>query len=141
MRLHELDAQERALCLERFASALAAVPEVRLAFAHGSFVEGEPFRDVDVAVLLAGPSLRRGIGRVEDALAHALAGVSLAVDLHPLLDVVPLNDAPPHFRFEVAGRGRLLHEYAAGDALLFWTIACSQLIDYRDWRRAHGADV
>jgi predicted nucleotidyltransferase len=48
-RVHE---EEKGRVEERLAGALAGEPDVVFAYLHGSFVEGEVFRDIDVAVFL-----------------------------------------------------------------------------------------
>ncbi len=85
---------------EKLRRALEKHPEVIFAYLHGSVLETEHFRDVDVAVYFD--------GSVKDPLK---AELSLAVELEEELgvevDVRALNDAPPAFRYR-AVRGKLL---------------------------------
>ena len=85
---------------EKLRRALEKHPEVIFAYLHGSVLETEHFRDVDVAVYFD--------GSVKDVLK---AELSLAVELEEELgvevDVRALNDAPPAFRYR-AVRGKLL---------------------------------
>lgn len=133
--MHDLPAPERRRWLDAIRRALAALDEVRLAYAFGSFPRGEPFRDIDVGVLLAEPLSWRVPGRIADAVRAAVPDAPAPVD------VVPLNDAPASFRKNVADGGVVLYERVPGAALDFWVRACSEWMDFTAWRRAHGLDA
>ncbi|WP_456366803.1 type VII toxin-antitoxin system MntA family adenylyltransferase antitoxin [Thermococcus sp.] len=85
---------------EKLGRALERHPEIVFAYLHGSVLETEHFRDVDVAVYFD--------SSVKDVLK---AELSLAVELEEELgvevDVRALNDAPPAFRYR-AVEGKLL---------------------------------
>ena len=89
---------DRATVLARLSDALSARNDIAYAYAHGSFVEGLPFRDIDIAVA------RRGTGR--DASGDPLFWTSALADaLGPVagypVDVQVLDDAPLTFRSPV----------------------------------------
>lgn len=86
--------------LRRLATALAERREILFAYAHGSFAEGRPFRDLDVAVWVD-PDVERG----QDPLDHEIdLGLALERVVGLRVDVRRLNEAPLGFRF-YASRG------------------------------------
>jgi len=77
--------------------------DVVFAYLHGSFVQGEEFRDVDVAVFLAGGSVR-----LHDDVEYEISlSLKLEKKLGLPVDVKILNNAPLGFRYH-ASRGTLL---------------------------------
>lgn len=132
MRRHDLSDAERRRILEALSDELRGTQGLRLVFAFGSFVRGEPFRDLDLAVLFDDPRDWRGIGRVEGRASEALGELDVPID------IVPLNDASPAFRREVVREGRLLWEREPGTAREFEVQSVSEDMDYRAFRRAHG---
>lgn len=78
------------------AEALSPVPH-RFALLFGSAARGEPFRDLDVAIL-GGPS---------DLSERLALGVRLEAVVKFPVDLVPLEQAPLALQFE-ASKGRLL---------------------------------
>jgi uncharacterized protein len=95
-RAYRLDRADRERVAARIGTILGARTDVLLALIFGSFVDGEAFHDLDLAIWTAGT-----------------AGARLDVDLAASLsrefgfpvDVRRLNDAPVSFRFN-ALRGR-----------------------------------
>ncbi len=95
------DAHER--CVRRLAEALAGEEAILFAYLFGSFADGRPFEDVDVAVFVA-PDHRV----VDDPLSwqfRLAARLQEAIRLP--VDVVLLHDAPLGLR-AAALHGRLL---------------------------------
>jgi predicted nucleotidyltransferase len=88
----------------RLAQALDAHPEILVAVLHGSFVRGEPFRDVDVAVWLNPLRLSKD---ARFRLALELS-VQLRLTLAFPVDVRVLNDAPLSFRYHALRGSSLL---------------------------------
>ncbi len=80
------------------AEAAAGEPDVVFAYLYGSFLEGEAFRDVDIAAFL--DPLPAPPGPQKAALRQA--GLSL------LVDVQVLNATPPAFRFAAIRPCRIL---------------------------------
>jgi predicted nucleotidyltransferase len=83
----------RALLRER----LAARPEVRFAYVHGSFLERETLGDVDVAVSVEPGSL---LGADVTSYELTLEGV-LGLGLRVPIEVRVLEDAPVSFQYAV----------------------------------------
>lgn len=128
MPRHDLPTEDRFALLARAAAALAAMSQVRVAWAFGSFVRAEPFRDLDVAVVLDEPWSLLSLGRVARMVAEALGWPPWEVD------VVPLNDATPAFRWAVVREGRVLYERTPGDATEDWVLARNLWLDFSAWR-------
>ncbi|MBI4588661.1 MAG: nucleotidyltransferase domain-containing protein [Candidatus Rokubacteria bacterium] len=70
-------------------------PEILCAYLHGSFLKGDPYRDIDVAVWVD-PTRRGARSRAQYALDLSVA---LHVALRCPVDVQVLNDAPLAFRY------------------------------------------
>jgi predicted nucleotidyltransferase len=113
--------------LEALKKALAADPQVRLAYLFGSQVHGQPgpSSDVDLAVLLE----RSPSWEEEQDLRRSLAG------LVRRLDVVILNDAPPVLRYEVVTAGRCLLVRDSREQAEFEIHALSRFQDIQPFRR------
>lgn len=91
--------EERETILGIIRDRLAERREIVFAYVHGSFVEGGPYRDVDLAVFLE-------VGRVEPASwrRYELAlATELQLTLAQPVDVRVLNDAPLAFRHHATG--------------------------------------
>jgi predicted nucleotidyltransferase len=131
--LHDAPRPDREQMLERVGRALAGVDGIELGYAFGSFARGEPFRDLDVAVLLDDARNWRTPARAGRAIWEALGRPGFEID------VVPLNDASPAFKRAVVTENRLVFERHSGSAADFWVSAVSEDIDFREWKRAHGA--
>ncbi|CAD5243325.1 type VII toxin-antitoxin system MntA family adenylyltransferase antitoxin [Thermococcus camini] len=98
MEVYHLSIPERDVIKERIRAYLMSREDVLFAYIHGSFLEGRPFRDIDVAVFVRSKPGRFYEMELEDELS-GLTGFPLDVRL--------LNDAPVEFRFHVIG-GELL---------------------------------
>lgn len=86
---------DREQIVGRLRHELEARPEIVLALLHGSFPQGGPYRDVDVAVWLDPGALSR-----DERFRYALdLSVRLHVELGSPIDVRVLNDAPLAFRY------------------------------------------
>ena len=111
--------------LESAAKAfLAAKDGILFAYIHGSFVTGERFRDVDLAVYFANPRGRR----IEEEL-------SLESELSRVMKNLPvdlriLNDAPLSFRYNVIRYG---HPVFVRDSDARFEFEESTLRDYFDF--------
>ncbi|MFN3928368.1 MAG: type VII toxin-antitoxin system MntA family adenylyltransferase antitoxin [Thermoflexus sp.] len=106
MKIYQASPQEKERIAELLAAALAAEPDVVFAYLHGSFVEADAFRDIDVAAFFDPLPERpwRREGELADRLEAALraAGFSFPVD------VQALNRAPPAFRAAAIRSRRIL---------------------------------
>jgi len=92
--------------LQRIGTALQTRLEILFAYAHGTFLENGPFRDLDIALFIEPDQMpiRRLV--YETDLERELGCIVEAV--FPV-DVRILNDAPRAFQFN-ALRGRLLFD-------------------------------
>ena len=100
MRSHVLSRREKEEMLEALTALLVEHEEILFAYAHGSFLEDGPFRDLDVAVWVEGHPPRRF--EYEDGLVLEFAHKRLFT--FPL-DIRVLNDAPIAFqRYAIGGR-------------------------------------
>jgi len=95
--------QERSAITDAIWNQLETHPEILWAYLHGSFLEGGPYRDIDIAVWV-------------DPTAASLKGwrwyevdlaTTLELRLHQPVDIRVLNDAPLAFRYH-ALKGQLL---------------------------------
>lgn len=129
----EASREERRATLTRIAEVARRLPEVRLVYVFGSFIDGGPFRDLDLAVVF-----ERTPGWQAPALVAREVG--LAIGAGPEIDVVVLNDAETMFKEHIAERGRLIFERHPGDASEFVAMARSEAIDLREWRRTRALE-
>ncbi|MCU7787738.1 nucleotidyltransferase domain-containing protein [Pyrobaculum sp. 3827-6] len=126
-RWFELSGEERRRVVETLRRELEGDAGIAFAFVFGSFVEGGPFRDVDVGIYL-----RRSLDVLE-AYAYAeelSARLSRAVALP--VDVVVLNFAPTWLRRR-ALRGL---ELFVKDELL-WAAVWASAVDEEEGLRLH----
>ncbi|MDW8064602.1 MAG: nucleotidyltransferase domain-containing protein [Anaerolineae bacterium] len=96
MRIHRVSPEEKGRIIELLSAALAAEPDVVFAYLHGSFVETEGFRDIDVAVFF--DPLPERLWRREVELADQLERALRDAGFSFPIDVQALNEAPPAFR-------------------------------------------
>lgn len=96
---------EKEKILNRVAACLARQhPEVLFAYAHGSFVNDGPFRDLDVAIFLLPEIAARSDFHYEMQME---AQIEKALGAQFAIDVRALNTAKLSFQYHVL-RGRLL---------------------------------
>ncbi len=87
--------RRRAILIATLRHELEARPEIVLAYLHGSFLSGGPYRDIDVAVWLDPSRVARG-----DRGRYALdLSVALHVKLRHPVDVRALTDSSLAFRY------------------------------------------
>jgi len=99
-RYRRLSAEQKLRLLERLTERLEGVRELLFAYVHGSFMERDSVRDLDVAIWIGDPD--RAFYYTVDFSAE------LEVEMRFPLDVQVLNQAPLPFRHYVFTRGRLL---------------------------------
>jgi uncharacterized protein len=97
-RFGPLEAHLRQRVLDRLTDTLAGHEPVVFAYAHGSFIRGDAFRDIDVAIWTTPAAGHRVDLELSVALSQAVG--------YPV-DVRVVNHAPVPFLFHVL-RGRLL---------------------------------
>lgn len=96
MKIYRVSREEKEQIAGLLATALAAEPDVVFAYLHGSFIEAETFRDIDVAVFL--DPLPMALWRREGELADRLEKALHRAGFRFLVDVQTLNRTPPAFR-------------------------------------------
>lgn len=106
-KLYRLTPEERETVVSRLTELLEQEPVVLGAWLHGSFLEGRPFHDVDVAVYVSPNS-----EAARDPLTLMLdLGDRLERAVRLPVDVRVLNGAPLSFQFRAtAGRPLLLRD-------------------------------
>jgi predicted nucleotidyltransferase len=99
-RTFHMESEERKGLLRRLKRLLEDVEGVIFAYAHGSFVELDAFRDIDVALWVKNP---------EEAFNYAVhLSAKLEAEVGVPVDVHVLNDAPLSFKRHVFTKGELL---------------------------------
>ena len=95
---------ERERLVQQLMPILCSRSELVFAYLHGMFLEGEPFRDVDLAVYVTWlPERKLSFRQYELDLS-----VELTLPRRVPVDVRVLNDAPMGFRHHVFNGGLLL---------------------------------
>lgn len=108
LKLYFLSEKEKRAIITALAKFIRGFREVSFAYAYGSFVNGGPFRDLDVAIYVQPADLPPSKFRLEDKIAREL-GTKL--NLAFPLDVRILNGTSIAFQYHVI-QGRLLVERA-----------------------------
>ena len=99
-RYLKLQAEERHELLEGLRRRLEGVGEILFAYVHGSFIERNLVRDLDLAVWIKDPS---------QAFHYAVDfSAGLEVEMGVPVDIQVLNEAPLPFRYNVFTSGSLL---------------------------------
>src|SRR3989339_2183873 len=99
-RYYSFSSEERSSQESDAKAFLEAKDGILFAYIHGSFVTGERFRDVDVAVYFADPPVHR----IEEELS--IESELSRVMKHLPVDLRILTDAPLSFRYNVIRYGR-----------------------------------
>lgn len=107
--------------MDRLRELLEREGGVLLAVVFGSFVELESFRDIDVAVYSESESL--------DHMARLSAELELKLGVP--VDLVPLRELEPRFRWKVLTKGVIVVEKRPGlyEALLSMTLDELRLLE------------
>ena len=128
-RVYKPAGPERMAIRERLRAALERHAEISFAYLHGSFVGGEGFRDIDVAVYLRANEAESRL-RYELALEASLSKDSCG---YPV-DVRILNAAPLSFRYQVIKGGDLLFERDDDERADFQEATLSAYFDFEPYR-------
>jgi predicted nucleotidyltransferase len=139
-RQQAADEQTQRRVREALRAAFCEQPEVLLAYVHGSFATGHPFRDLDLAVLLR--------DEVGDALLSSELGLEAEVGeilrrigFTSPVDLKTLNRAPLSFRYQVIKTG--FPVFARDDTVrvTFETSTVSRYLDFAPFRREQLREV
>ncbi|MCF8026021.1 MAG: nucleotidyltransferase domain-containing protein [Desulfobacteraceae bacterium] len=137
MKPCNLTSEKREKILASAAAKLDLHHEVCFAFAHGSFVQGGAFRDLDVAVFLL-PKILPEIGfryemRMESEIEKAL-------DPRVPVDVRILNTAKLGFQYQVL-RGHLLVDRDPDERVAFTRKTVARYLDIAPLLRHHTKEA
>jgi len=113
---------------------LLARPEIAFAYLHGSFAEGRPYHDVDVAVYLD-PAWRGDVFEYEMSLS-----TELTLALHVAVDIHTLNGAPLGFCHSVL-QGQALFARDAEMLADYIERVSLECMDFEQWARAYTREV
>ena len=94
-QLRTISTAQRDRLIEQVKHRLQGRPEILLALLHGSFLTGDPFRDVDLALYLEPGTIDNNAFRDYELEQ----GVRWSAELGLPIDVRVLNDAPVTFRY------------------------------------------
>jgi len=134
MNKKEIDFEGTVRILKGF---LSKQDEVVFAYLHGSFVQGEEFRDVDVAVLLDDRATRT----TDDVEYEISLSLKLEKELVGLpVDVKILNRAPLSFRYH-ASQGMLLLTRDESTRESFLNRTWSEYFDFQPLSRIYLEDL
>lgn len=100
-KYYELSEDEKALIKVKLKEGLMMIPQLAVAYLHGSFTSSGRYRDIDIAIYLKDPpdsSLDLELG-LEAGLSETL---------HCPVDVRVLNNAPLSFRYQVIKDGQAI---------------------------------
>lgn len=129
-----LDEKQKENLLKQMKAELQSFPEIEFAYVHGSFVDGNPFKDIDIAILTE--------NRQTDPLNYEL---DLEVKLYRKLDfpadVRVLNSAPNAFCFHVIKEGALLFTRDENKRSEFETRVFSSYADFLPFKRRYLEEV
>jgi len=100
LKYYKLSTQQKHRLVETLKEKLENVDEIVFAYLHGSFLERESFRDIDVAIWLK---------RKEKAFQYTVDfSAKLEAEMKIPIDIQVLNEAPLPFKHHVLTKGRLL---------------------------------
>jgi len=95
-----IDRKERQKLIEAIRTFLSKKNDVVFTYLHGSFAEGGPFRDIDVALYLKNPKEEVGLESDYSYELSKNAGFSV--------EVIVINRAPVAFQMSVLRKGILI---------------------------------
>ena len=109
-----LNAKEKTELINRIKKILSDDAQTLLAIVFGSFIELNSFRDIDIAVYTPNVSLKH--------ILHLSA--KLESELGVPVDIVPLNELPTKFKYNIFLNGIVIVEKRKGlyEALLSQTL-------------------
>jgi len=125
---------------EALQTLFAYQADVLLAYIHGSFARGEPFRDLDVAALVADRD-RDGFLARELRLEAAVEDALRRVEFTSPVDLRTLNRAPVSFSYQVIRTGFPVFVRDDGVRVDFETRTVSRYLDFARFRREQLREV
>ncbi len=129
-KYHKISSREKEDILHRIECFLKNYPDVIFAYVHGSFISGERFRDIDVAIYLkTNPTKLLELELDMEAKIYNL--ISYPVDVRIL------NRAPLSFRYNVIKYGRHLAVINDDARCDFEEATVSNYSDFAPFRRRY----
>ncbi len=109
-----LNDEEKTKLISEIKETMFSNAQVLLAILFGSFIELDHFRDIDIAVYIPNATLKHIIR----------LSVELEKKLKIPVDVVPLNELPTKFKYNILLNGKVIVEKRKGlyEALLSQTL-------------------
>lgn len=127
-RTLHMEGEEKKRLLSRLKGLLEGIEGIVFAYTHGSFVELDTFRDIDVAIWVNDP---------ENAFNYAVnLSAKLEAELEMPVDIHVTNNAPLPFKRHVFTRGELLLSVDEGFRLRILDETLRQYFDLKDLKRA-----
>lgn len=136
MSYHKVDKLQRKQILQQLTMRLKGIPEALFAYVHGSFIQRELFRDVDIAIFLEAST------ELTSPLDYELdLEVRLRWEFGFPVDVRLLNQAPVVFCFCVIKEGLLLFSKDEGARSNFEGYVFSAYADFAPFRARYFKEV
>ncbi len=101
-KIYQLEKSKRGQIVQEITDLLSAEEKIVFAYLHGSFQEGLPFRDIDLAVFITDNLPKEQLDyelKLEEKIEHS---IKLPIDLKVI------NNAPPTFCYMVIKKGQEL---------------------------------
>jgi len=98
-KIYQLEKSKRDQIVQKITDLLSAEEQIVFAYLHGSFQEGLPFRDIDLAVFITDNLPKEQLDyelKLEEKIEHI---IKLPIDLKVI------NNAPPTFCYMVIKKG------------------------------------
>lgn len=126
-KLHALSKDERESLIEGVKGFISDRDDIVFAYLFGTFLHGESFEDIDIAVFLKRPlelPLKQAI-RLADELWRTLGKPAFE------FDVKILNSAPLYFQYEVIRSGVVLCSRDEAERVEYEATLASDYLDYK----------
>ncbi|MEQ9714074.1 MAG: type VII toxin-antitoxin system MntA family adenylyltransferase antitoxin [Candidatus Asgardarchaeia archaeon] len=100
IKYYTLSQEERIKIEKKIKDILSHDENIIFAFIHGSFISGNPFRDIDIAVFLKDE---------KDAFSYVTRySAKIEIEIKYPIDLHVLNEAPLTFQYHAITKGKLL---------------------------------
>jgi predicted nucleotidyltransferase len=139
-RYHALNGARRKKVLKVLAEALAKEQGLCVAYVYGSFVENDPFHDIDLA-LYYHPTPEFNLLDRELDLEVTLEEALIEVGFRIPVDVRIINHAPLSFQYGVIKNGEILLVRDDDRRVDFEVLTLSKYFDFAPFRAAYLKEV
>lgn len=124
---------ERENILKAIKETVSCISEIELAYIYGSFLEGDEFHDIDIALLVS--SEKSNVRELRFALRMGTA-IEKAIKPRFEVDVRILNSSPIGFQYQVIKKGKLIFCRSEVTRINYEADVLSEYLDYKevsDW--------